>query len=171
MELAGALASGGEEDTPHLLAPVDLQPIKAAEVTLVQSMIERVIEEATGGDATIAARARDRILGAIGEDVERLRPGTPKALHFRSAMLAEGRRSPCLEVGLGPDGVARCLGTMFAPTRDRPRTDGRIVPGDGFTHRFGDRVRISSPHLGSLENTVRTVNECPRRTMGLADLF
>ena len=49
MELAGALASGGEEDTPHLLAPVDLQPIKAAEVTLVQSMIERVIEEAIRG--------------------------------------------------------------------------------------------------------------------------
>lgn len=313
--LAEALESIGDPGVPHLLAPVDLQPIKAAGVTFVESMLERVIEEATRGDATIAADARTRILDAIGDDVERLRPGTPEALRFRETMLAEGRWSPYLEVGLGPDaeiftkaspmsavgtgmpvgiradsdwnnpepevvlacdpdgrvvgaslgndvnlrdwegrsalllgrakdnrstaaigpfirlfdrhlggtfdletirtetvtlevsgavdefeleaessmarisrdpadlasqlfdghdwpdGVVLYLGTMFAPTRDRPRLDGSIVAGDGFTHRTGDLVRISSPHLGSLENTVRPVADCPRWTGGLADLF
>jgi fumarylacetoacetate (FAA) hydrolase family protein len=54
-----------------------------------------------------------------------------------------------------PDGVVLYLGTMFAPTADRPRADGSIVAGNGFTHRVGDRVRISSPLLGGLLNEVR----------------
>ena len=70
-----------------------------------------------------------------------------------------------------PDGVVLYLGTMFAPTRDRPRADGTTVPGDGFTHHVGDRVRISSPHLGSLENIVLAVEDCPRWVEGLADLL
>jgi fumarylacetoacetate (FAA) hydrolase family protein len=70
-----------------------------------------------------------------------------------------------------PDGVALYLGTMFAPTRDRPRSDGTTVPGDGFTHRLGDRVRISSPRLGRLENVVRAVEDCPRWVDGLASLL
>ena len=41
---------------------------------------------------------------------------------------------------------------------------------DGFTHRTGDRVRIHSPHLGCLDNTVRPVDDCPRWSVGLADL-
>jgi fumarylacetoacetate (FAA) hydrolase family protein len=60
---------------------------------------------------------------------------------------------------------------MFAPTQDRPRPDGSIVAGDGFTHRVGDQVRISSPHLGTLANDVRLVDDCPRWTHGLADLL
>ena len=70
-----------------------------------------------------------------------------------------------------PDGVVLYLGTMFAPTRDRPRPDGRLVAGDGFTHRIGDRVRIASHHLGGLENEVRTCETCPPWTDGLADLL
>ncbi|MCP4939364.1 MAG: fumarylacetoacetate hydrolase, partial [Phycisphaeraceae bacterium] len=70
-----------------------------------------------------------------------------------------------------PDGVVLYLGTMFAPTRDRPRADGTTVPGDGFTHHVGDRVRISSPHLGSLENVVLAVEDCPRWVEGLAGLL
>lgn len=313
--LADALAAIGEDTRPHLLAPVDLQPIKAAGVTFIESMLERVIEEATRGDASIAAETRARILESIGDDVASLRPGSPEAMTFRRAMLDAGRWSPYLEVGLGPDaeiftkaspmsavgttmpvgiradsdwnnpepevvlvcspdgrvvgatlgndvnlrdwegrsalllgrakdnrssaavgpflrlfdahlggdfdldvvrrevvtlevrgatdgftlraessmakisrdpadltrqlfdghdwpdGVVLYLGTMFAPTQDRPRLDGSIVAGDGFTHRVGDRVRISSPHLGTLENEVRLVDDCPRWTHGLADLL
>ena len=313
-ELADALESIGDRSKPHLLAPVDLQPIKAAGVTFIESMLERVIEEAMHGDASLAAGARARILGSIGDDVAYLRPGSLEALRFQEAMIAAGRWSPYLEVGLGPDaeiftkaspmsavgtgmavgirsdsvwnnpepevvlacapdgrvlgatlgddvnlrdwegrsalllghvkdhrggaaigpfirlfdrhlrgdfdldvirdeivtlevegaeddfalcedcstarisrdpedlagqlfdghdwpdGVALYLGTMFAPTQDRPRADGTIVPGDGFTHRLGDRVRISSLHRGTLENDVHAVERCPRWVDGLADL-
>ena len=70
-----------------------------------------------------------------------------------------------------PDGVVLYLGTMFAPTQDRPRADGTIIAGEGFTHRVGDRVRIASPHLGGLSNDVRTCADCPSWTDGLADLL
>src|SRR5690348_5863909 len=36
-------------DAPHFLAPIDLQAIKAAGVTFVESMLERVFEEQAGG--------------------------------------------------------------------------------------------------------------------------
>jgi fumarylacetoacetate (FAA) hydrolase family protein len=314
-EIATALSGFGDPAETHLLAPADLQPIKAAGVTFVASMLERVIEEATRGDAAVAAATRERILATIGGDVARLRPGSDEAMRFRAEMLAAGRWSPYLEVGLGPDaeiftkaspmsavgtgmpigvrgdsewnnpepevvlvvtpdgrtvgatlgndvnlrdwegrsalllgrakdnrgsaaigpfvrlfdrhlggefdldvvrqetvalevagasdgfelraessmsqisrdpedlvgqlfdghdwpdGVVLYLGTMFAPTQDRPRTDGTLIAGDGFTHRTGDRVRIHSPHLGCLDNTVRPVDDCPRWRVGLADLM
>lgn len=314
-DLGSALEGIGDPSRPHLLTPVDLQPIKAAGVTFVASMLERVIEEATRGDAAVAAETRTRILATIGGDVARLQPGSEDALRFRAEMLAAGRWSPYLEVGLGPDaeiftkaspmsavgtgmpigvrsdsewnnpepevvlvvtregktigatlgndvnlrdwegrsalllgrakdnrgstaigpfvrlfdrhlggefdldvvrqetvglevtgahdgfalraessmskisrdpedlvqqlfdghdwpdGVVLYLGTMFAPTQDRPRPDGTLVAGDGFTHRTGDRVRIHSPHLGCLDNTVRPVDDCPRWSVGLADLM
>ncbi|MBC3256845.1 fumarylacetoacetate hydrolase family protein [Pseudomonas paralactis] len=47
-----------------------------------------------------------------------------------------------------PDGFLLFLGTLFAPTEDRDQA------GSGFTHKLGDRVRISSPLLGSLHNQV-----------------
>ena len=311
VQLEAALDAVGDRTRPHLLPPVDLQPIKAAGVTFVDSMLERVIEEATRGDAAAAAEARNAILAAIGDDVARLKPGSPEAMAFREAMLAADRWSPYLEVGLGPDaelftkaspmsavgtgmpvgirsdsawnnpepevvlaiasdgrvlgatlgndvnlrdwegrsalllgrakdnrssasigpfirlfdrhlggsfdldvlrreiltlevhgpdgfeleaessmsrisrdpadlaarlfddhdwpdGVVLYLGTMFAPTQDRPREDGSVVAGDGFTHRIGDRVRISSGHLGGLENEVRTCSACPPWTEGLS---
>ena len=42
-----------------------------------------------------------------------------------------------------PDGLVLFLGTLFAPTEDRD------VPGEGFTHKLGDVVTISSPGLGA----------------------
>ncbi len=62
-----------------------------------------------------------------------------------------------------PDGFMLFLGTLFAPTKDRD------APGQGFTHKLGDRVTISSPGLGALTNTVRLSTECPEWTFGLAD--
>src|SRR6202008_1633609 len=49
-----------------------------------------------------------------------------------------------------PDAFVLFLGTLFAPTQDRDD------PGRGFTHKIGDRGRISSPGLGALENEVDT---------------
>ena len=61
-----------------------------------------------------------------------------------------------------PDGLMLFLGTLFAPTEDRD------VPGEGFTHKLGDIVRISSPGLGTLENTVRLSTECSEWTFGVS---
>ena len=309
-----ALQAIGDRNQVHLLPPVDLQPIKAAGVTFIESMLERVIEEATHGDASLATEARRRILETMGPNVATIRPGSPEAMRLRTTMIEEGRWSPYLEVGLGadaeiftkasplsavgtgmpvgirrdsdwnnpepevvlvcapdgrivgatlgndvnlrdwegrsalllgrakdnrssaaigpfirlfdthlggafdldavrsetlaleiegrddgfrleasssmakisrdpadlaaqlfdshdwPDGVVLYLGTMFAPTADRPRADGSIVAGNGFTHRVGDRVRISSPLLGGLLNEVQLCESCPRWTERITDL-
>src|SRR5699024_8128 len=45
-----AASLAGRDGQPHLLAPVDLQVVKACGVTFVDSMVERVIEERCGGD-------------------------------------------------------------------------------------------------------------------------
>ena len=64
-----------------------------------------------------------------------------------------------------PDGFALLLGTMFAPVEDRD------APGLGFTHKVGDRVRVSSPRLGALENRVASCDEAPPWTLGIAALM
>ena len=64
-----------------------------------------------------------------------------------------------------PDGLMLFLGTLFAPTQDRD------IPGEGFTHRVGDIVTISSPGLGRLRNKVRLSTECPPWTFGISHLM
>ncbi|QQM30579.1 fumarylacetoacetate hydrolase family protein [Martelella lutilitoris] len=64
-----------------------------------------------------------------------------------------------------PDGFMLYLGTLFAPTKDRD------VPGEGFTHKPGDRVTISAKGLGRLENTVRLSTECAPWTFGMRALM
>jgi len=64
-----------------------------------------------------------------------------------------------------PDGFMLFLGTLFAPTKDRS------APGQGFTHEIGDIVRIASPGLGVLENTVALSTECPPWTFGTSHLL
>ncbi|MCZ2404935.1 fumarylacetoacetate hydrolase family protein [Paenarthrobacter sp. Z7-10] len=88
---------------PHLLAPVDLQVIKACGVTFVDSMIERVIEERTGGDPHQAARMRELVGAALGGSLQGVRPGSAEADEARKVLTAEGLWSQYLEVGIGPD--------------------------------------------------------------------
>ena len=64
-----------------------------------------------------------------------------------------------------PDGLVLFLGTLFAPIEDRDE------PGQGFTHKLGDKVTIAADGLGKLENTVRLSTDCPEWTFGLADLM
>jgi len=64
-----------------------------------------------------------------------------------------------------PDGLVLYLGTMFAPVQDR---DGQ---GQGFTHKTGDVVTISTPMLGALENTVGLSTACPPWTYGTRALM
>jgi len=64
-----------------------------------------------------------------------------------------------------PDGLALFTGTLFAPIQDRDD------PGKGFTHHPGDRVKISSGHLGCLQNRVTYSHEAPPWTFGLSALM
>ncbi|ALO98946.1 fumarylacetoacetate hydrolase [Streptomyces hygroscopicus subsp. limoneus] len=96
-------APAGRHDVPHLLAPVDLQVIKAAGVTFARSLLERVIEERTGGDPAQAAGVRARLKQVVGGALDGIRPGSPEADRARELLASEGLWSQYLEVGIGPD--------------------------------------------------------------------
>ncbi|SDB07609.1 fumarylacetoacetate hydrolase family protein [Bauldia litoralis] len=88
---------------PWLLAPIDLQAIKAAGVTFAVSMLERVIEEQARGAPEKAAAIRTEMQSAIGEDLARLKPGSEAAMALKQHLVDKGMWSQYLEVGIGPD--------------------------------------------------------------------
>jgi fumarylacetoacetate (FAA) hydrolase family protein len=88
---------------PWLLAPCDLQAIKAAGVTFVESMLERVIEEQARGDAGKAEAVRAAVVAVIGENLASVKPGSPDAARLKAVLIAQGVWSQYLEVGIGPD--------------------------------------------------------------------
>jgi fumarylacetoacetate (FAA) hydrolase family protein len=101
--LANTPADGRDAAKPWLLAPIDLQAIKAAGVTFATSMLERVIEERARGDMSAAAALRADLVALIGEDLSKLKPGSPAAMRLKEALIAQGAWSQYLEVGIGPD--------------------------------------------------------------------
>lgn len=293
------------DNNAHLLAPVDLQAVKACGVTFASSLIERLIEERAGGDPLAAGSIRDSLTDEIGADVTAIRPGSAEADAVKEALVDRGLWSQYLEVGIGPyaevftkaqpmssvglgaqiginaisrwnnpepevvlavnpkgevvgatlgndvnlrdvegrsalllgkakdnnastaigpfirlfdhsfdlddvrtatvtlevsgpdqfsmtdesrmteisrdvlelvdqtindshqypDGLVLFTGTLFAPVQDRG------APGMGFTHKLGDVVRIHSPKLGSLVNTVTHSHEAPPWTFGTSALM
>lgn len=88
---------------PWLLPPVDLQAVKAAGVTFAISMLERVIEERARGDSGAAAAIRSEIVRLVGDDLSRLKPGSPEAMALKEVLIKQGVWSQYLEVGIGPD--------------------------------------------------------------------
>jgi fumarylacetoacetate (FAA) hydrolase family protein len=298
----------GDEAMTHILAPCDLQAVKACGVTFAGSMVERVIEERAAGDPSAAQAIRARIGALIGESLKDITPGSDDAMAVKQALIQEGLWSQYLEVGIGPDaevfskaqvlssvghgakvglhpsskwnnpepevvltvssngrivgatlgndvnlrdiegrsalllskakdnnascaigpfirlfdgdftlddvrnqtltlhvegpdgfvmhghsdmaqisrdpadlvrqtlgahhqypdGIMLFLGTLFAPTQDR---DPDSAPGDGFTHKLGDVVTISSLDLGALTNTVDLSTNCPPWTFGTRALM
>jgi fumarylacetoacetate (FAA) hydrolase family protein len=303
--LTNTMAPRPDPEVPRLLAPVDLQAVKACGVTFITSLLERVIEERSGGNAGASAQLRAEISALLGKSLEEVKPGSAEAASLKEHLLRQGAWSQYLEVGLGPDaevftkcqplaavgpgaqvgihpasqwsnpepelvlvvdahgqvrgatlgndvnlrdiegrsalllgkakdnnascaigpcirmfddsfgleelrketisleingtdgftlgassslskisrdplelvaqtinasrqfpdGLALFTGTMFAPIDDRDQ------PGMGFTHHKGDRVRISSPHLGCLENTVTPCDNAAPWTFGIGALM
>lgn len=143
-DLAEVLANTGAADRdrtrPWLLAPVDLQALKAAGVTFAVSMIERVIEERARGDIALATDIRRRMLAEIGDDFHDLTPGSDEAARLKELLLAEGAWSQYLEVGIGPDaeiftkgqilsavGTAVPVGVLAASTWNNPEPEVALI--------------------------------------------
>jgi fumarylacetoacetate (FAA) hydrolase family protein len=95
--------AGREQTNPFLVSPVDLQAVKASGVTFVVSLLERVIEEQARGSAERADAIRKDIVGLIGEDLSKLKPGSREAMEIKARLIARGVWSQYLEVGIGPD--------------------------------------------------------------------
>ena len=93
-------ARGAMPPMPHLLAPIDLQAIKAAGVTFAASLLERVIEE----QAKRRRRPRADSVRARGASAPsattwpRVRPGSPQATQLKAAA---DRAGPVVAVSRG----------------------------------------------------------------------
>ena len=101
--IANSHADTRVDETPWLLAPCDLQAIKASGVTFVASMLERVIEEQARGNPALAESVRKEVVGVIGDDLSKVRPGSPQDAQLKEVLVAKGLWSQYLEVGIGPD--------------------------------------------------------------------
>lgn len=98
----GAVEDGLPEGW-SLLAPIDLQCIKASGVTFALSAIERVIEERARGDASAAAAIRAQLEDKVGAGIRSVVPGSEAAAQLKAALIEEGMWSQYLEVAIGPD--------------------------------------------------------------------
>src|SRR4029077_3856617 len=125
---------------PHLLAPIDLQAIKAAGVTFAISLLERVIEEQARGAPERAAQARAEVESALGGAVEKIKPGSAQAMELKKLLQEKGLWSQYLEVGIGPDaeiftkaqplaavGTGAAIGVLPQSTWNNPETEVRLV--------------------------------------------
>ena len=95
--------AGRDASKPWLLAPVDLQAIKAAGVTFASSLLERVVEEQAKGNPALADEVRAALVAQIGVDLSKVKPGSAEAETLRAALVERGLWSQYLEVGIGPD--------------------------------------------------------------------
>lgn len=101
--LANCNEAKRDNSKPWLLAPCDLQTVKASGVTFVASMLERVIEEQARGDLTKALDIRAALTRIIGDNLAQLKPGSDDAARVKAELIQRGAWSQYLEVGIGPD--------------------------------------------------------------------
>jgi fumarylacetoacetate (FAA) hydrolase family protein len=142
-----------DEARPWLLAPVDIQNLKAAGVTFAASLIERVIEEWAKGDPARAEAIRADFVARVGADLSRIAPGSETAARLKETLVEEGLWSQYLEVGIGPDAE------VF--TKSQP------MSAVGFAEEAG--VRADSSWNNPEPEIVMVVNgrgECLGATLG-----
>jgi fumarylacetoacetate (FAA) hydrolase family protein len=101
--LANTPPDARDPKKPWLLAPVDLQVLKAAGVTFAISMLERVIEERARGNPASADAIRKEVVRLVGDDFSKLKPGSAEAMHLKQVLIEQNAWSQYLEVGIGPD--------------------------------------------------------------------
>ncbi len=145
--LAEALANTPREardaTKPHLLAPIDLQVVKAAGVTFATSMLERVIEERARGNPDAAATIREEVRRVIGDDLSKLKPGSPAAMSLKQVLVEQGAWSQYLEVGIGPDAEVFTKVPVLASTGTL--TDAGLDPKSTWNNPEPEVVLAVSP--------------------------
>lgn len=82
---------------PYLLTPIDLQAVKAAGVTFVNGLLQRVAD-ANGGAALANAMQE-----AAGVALDKIRPNTEQSQAVKDLLVERGLWDSLLEVGFGPD--------------------------------------------------------------------
>ncbi|MCC8402638.1 fumarylacetoacetate hydrolase family protein [Paraburkholderia sp. MMS20-SJTN17] len=102
-QLIAANLPGASAPAVRLLAPCDVQAIKACGVTFAVSLIERVIEEQAGGDPAKAKEVRETIASTIGTDLSKIKPGSEAAMKLKAELERRDAWSQYMEVGIGPD--------------------------------------------------------------------
>ncbi|CAM3918315.1 fumarylacetoacetate hydrolase family protein [Bordetella tumulicola] len=103
LPVLGSLQDFLDGSAGDLLAPIDIQAIKAAGVTFADSMLERVIEEQAKGDPSRAQSIRAKLAPVLGDNLRGLVAGSEKALQAKALLQDMGLWSQYLEVGIGPD--------------------------------------------------------------------
>src|SRR5258708_7512179 len=88
---------------PYLLAPCDLQALRACGVTFIASMLERVIEEHAKGDPLKAGEIRRSIGAEICAEVKSVQTGSAEAMRLKESLIRRNLWSQYLEAGIGPD--------------------------------------------------------------------
>ncbi len=101
--VANTPADRRDRAKPWLLAPLDLQVLKAAGVTFAISMLERVIEERARGNPASAEAIRKEVVRLVGDDLSKLKPGSAEAMRLKQVLVDQNAWSQYLEVGIGPD--------------------------------------------------------------------
>ncbi|MGF6934601.1 fumarylacetoacetate (FAA) hydrolase family protein [Paraburkholderia sp. UCT70] len=102
-QLIEANLPGASAPAARVLAPCDVQAIKACGVTFAVSLIERVIEEQAGGDPAKAKEVRETIASTIGTDLSKIKPGSEAAMKLKAELERRDAWSQYMEVGIGPD--------------------------------------------------------------------
>jgi fumarylacetoacetate (FAA) hydrolase family protein len=101
-ELVAASENQPAPGALRLLAPCDLQAIKAAGVTFAVSLLERVIEEQAKGDPGRAEELRQTLQASIGTNLSDMKPGSDAAMRLKDELIERGLWSQYMEVGIGP---------------------------------------------------------------------
>jgi fumarylacetoacetate (FAA) hydrolase family protein len=89
--VANSVEGARDPARPWLLAPVDLQAVKASGVTFIASLLERVIEERARGNLARADGAGREIQAIVGPDLRGIRPGSPEAARVKEWCTATTR--------------------------------------------------------------------------------
>jgi fumarylacetoacetate (FAA) hydrolase family protein len=101
--ISNSHADRRDPEKAYLLAPCDLQALRACGVTFIASMLERVIEEHAKGDPLKAEEIRRSIGAEIGAELKSVKPGSSEAMRLKESLIRRNLWSQYLEVGIGPD--------------------------------------------------------------------
>src|SRR5260221_129669 len=135
--LANTPPDARDAKKPWLLAPVDLQALKAAGVTFAQSLLERVVEEQSRGDPGRADEVRASLTAEIGSDVNL------RDFEGRSALLLSKAKDNTGSCALGP--FIRLFDATFKLDDVRQAVvDLRVVGTDGFVLEGSSSMRMIS---------------------------